>query len=92
MIKDIWQGQVLQTDERRKAQKTALKRVQARISKAADRLTETDSVAAIRALEAKLEKLKTEKATIQEHLAQSKPNPRDFDATFRTALDFLANL
>ncbi|MEM1361759.1 MAG: hypothetical protein AAGF94_08595 [Pseudomonadota bacterium] len=60
MIKDIWQGQVAQTEARRKAQKTALKRVPASISKAADRLAETESAAAIRALETKLEKLEAE--------------------------------
>jgi DNA invertase Pin-like site-specific DNA recombinase len=91
MIKDIWQSQIALTEGRRKAQKQALKRVQSSISKAADRLTETDSTAAIRALEAKLEKLEAEHAAIQEQLLKSKPKPRDFDATFRTALDFLAS-
>ncbi|MCE8006397.1 hypothetical protein [Aestuariivita sp.] len=68
-----------------------MKRVQASISKAADRLTETDSTAAVRALEAKLDELEAEQATIQEQLSKSKPKPRDFDATFRTALGFLAS-
>ncbi len=39
----------------------------------------------------KIEKLEAQAALISENLAKTKPKQKDFDASFRTALDFLAN-
>ena len=91
MIKDIWDVRIASLTDRRKAQKVELTRIETIIRKAADRLIETESSAAAQALEAKIDKLEAQKALISEQLAKTKPKPRDFDTTFRTAMDFLAN-
>ncbi|MGJ8629406.1 MAG: recombinase family protein, partial [Sulfitobacter sp.] len=91
MFRDIWDSRIATLHQHHAAQKTELKRVEADIRKAADLLIATDSAATMRAIEAKIEKLEAQKALIAEDLQNSKPKTTDFDGSFRTAMNFLAN-
>ncbi|WP_420011513.1 recombinase zinc beta ribbon domain-containing protein [Tateyamaria sp.] len=91
MFKDIWDGRITQWQVQRKAQKTELVRIEAQISKTADRLIDTTSDATEHALEAKIDKLEAQRVKLAEDLAFSKPKPEDFQRKFRTTLAFLAN-
>ncbi len=91
MFRDIWDTRSKTHSAYKKAQKDALRKLETDITRAADRLIATDSTAAVRALEAKLDKLEAQKLVIAEDLKKSKPTPTDFDQSFRTALGFLAN-
>ncbi len=91
MFKELWDKRITAHSGHRKAQKTNLTRLDTDIRKATERLISTDSEATIKALEARLDKLEKEKALIAEDLAKTKPKPKDFDQSFRTAIDFLAN-
>ncbi len=61
------------------------------MSKLTDRLINTDNQAAIQAYESKLEKLESQKVLIEENLTKPITKTRDFDKSFRTAMNFLAN-
>lgn len=91
MFKDLWDARIGDFEIRRKEQQTSLRKIETDIRKAADLLIDTESAATARALEAKIEKLETQSALISENLAKTKPKQKDFDTSFRTALDFLAN-
>lgn len=91
MFRDIWDSRIATHDEHRKAQKIQLKSVEGSIRKAADLLIATDSAATMRAIEAKIEKLEAQRALIAENLADTTPNTKNFDMSFRTAMNFLAS-
>ena len=91
MFRDIWDHRVQRLEEKWKEQRQALTGINTTIGKTTDRLIETASPSAIRAYEAKLEKLEAEKALISENLTQKPDLNQDFDKSFRTALIFLAN-
>ena len=91
MFREAWDKQSRELATQWKSQKQALKDINATMNKLTDRLIETTSPSAIKAYEQKLEKLEAQKALITENLA-NKPDPKkNFDASFRTALSFLAN-
>jgi hypothetical protein len=91
MFKDLWDARIGDFEIRRKEQKASLRKIDTNIRKAADLLIDTESAATARALEAKIEKLEAQSALISENLAKTKPKQKDFDTSFGTALDFLAN-
>ncbi len=91
MFKELWDRRIHAHSAHQKSQKANLARINSDIRKATERLINTDSNATIKALEARLDKLEKEKALITEDLAKTKPKPKDFDQSFRTAMEFLAN-
>jgi site-specific DNA recombinase len=91
MFRDIWNNRAQVLESKNKTQKHALLGLNATIGKLTDRLIETTSASAIRAYEAKLEKLEVEKTLIVENIAQKPNMNKDFDESFRTAMNFLAN-
>ncbi|MEQ8306914.1 MAG: recombinase family protein [Hoeflea sp.] len=91
MFRTIWNARMSGFEAKRIEQKRALKGIAAKISNVTDRLIETTSTSAIKAYEAKLEQLEAERVMISENLAQKPDLKQDFDAGFRTAMNFLAN-
>tara|TARA_B100002003_G_scaffold236179_1_gene251885 strand:- start:153 stop:1913 length:1761 start_codon:yes stop_codon:yes gene_type:complete len=90
MFRDIWEHRAQAANDRRVEQKQALPIIERDIARTVDRLVATESEAAVRALEIKLEKLEAKKARVAEALAGKPSGPKSFDAGFRTAMTFLA--
>ncbi len=91
MFRDQWNNRMQRYKETWQEQKRALSGIGTTISKLTDRLIETTSPSAIKAYEAKLEKLEAEKALITENLTKKPDIKQDFDQKFRTAMAFFAN-
>lgn len=90
-LRDIWDRRAETLTSQKTKQRKALTALDAHITRLTDRLIATDSPATIQAYEAKLEKMDSECVLIHENLSQKARGKADFDATFRTAMEFLAN-
>ncbi|EFL90225.1 site-specific recombinase [Ahrensia sp. R2A130] len=91
MFRAHWNARIAGFAAKLEEQKKALARIKTKISRLTDRLIDTSSPNAISAYENKLDRLEAEKALIAENLAQKPDLNQDFDVSFRTAMNFLAN-
>lgn len=91
MFRYIWEHRAQAANDRRAEQKLALPVIERDIARTVDRLVATESEAAVRALEIKLEKLEAKEARMAEALAGKPSGPKSFDAGFRTAMAYLSN-
>ncbi len=91
MFRDIWNHRLEGFEAKWNEQKRALSGLGAKINALTDRLLETTSPSVIRVYETKLEKLESEKVLISENMTKKPDLNRNFDQSFRTAMEFLAN-
>ena len=91
MFQKLWEERGQLSLEQAHTLKLELGKIDKKVEQFLERIIEADSHTVIKAYENQVKKLEEEKITISENIAQcGRPLP-DFDDTFRTALDFLAN-
>ena len=91
MFKQMWDARVAQIGNQAKALQGELLKVEKQITQFIDRAIATDAPAMIAVYEGKVVELTTQKSLIEEKIANSGRPASSFDASLRTALDFLAN-
>ena len=91
MFKEIWDARVAQIGAQGTALKSELLKIEKQITQFIDRAMATNAPAMIEVYEGKVVELTTQKSLIEEWIANSGRPASSFDASLRTALDFLAN-
>jgi site-specific DNA recombinase len=88
---DLWNNQVFKAAENKKAIKREMAETDAKVKQFLDRITETDNKSVITAYEARIAELEAKKFISIEQMAKCDAPVKDFDDSFRTALEFLAS-
>ncbi len=95
MFRRIWDHEVANVTERKKALQTSLKEAERDLDAMIERVMQTSQASLIEAYEKKIAELHTRKTIAAEKLSQFNAEKRDgsenFDQTYRTALQFLSN-
>ncbi len=91
MLKEAWDELQNAGQDQGRAIETDLIKVENKVEQLMGRIIECDSSALIEAYEAQIKKLHEEKIILQEKLIQTDQPYRDFEETYRTALEFLSN-
>ena len=91
VLKRIWEHRVASAKEHAKRLESEIKKIDQAIDQFLERIVETNSKTVIGAYESKITSLQAERLEIAETMAKWKRPMSDFDSSFRTALDFLAN-
>lgn len=86
-----WDKAVAAVKDEKATLKLKLAVVEKKIGGILERIIETESGTVISAYERKVEELEREKLLLQEKTARCGTVARDYDATFRTAFEFLSN-
>ncbi len=90
-FRDLWNNQVFKAGENKKAIKRELTETDTKVKQFLDRITETDNKTVITAYEARITELEAQKLVLVERMAKCDAPIKDFDSSFRTALEFLAS-
>ena len=91
MFKKLWEERGELSLEQAHTLKLELGKIDKKVEQFLERIIEADNHTVIKAYENQVRKLEEEKITLSENIAQCGRPLSDFDDTFRTALDFLAN-
>ena len=91
MFKEIWDKRAGQMTAQSNVLGAELLKVEKQISQFLDRIIATDTQSVIAAYEDKVKTLEANRLLIKERMASAGRPVSSFDATLRTALDFLAN-
>lgn len=89
-LRQEWQRRNSRQTEARTDMKQQIKVIESKIAALLDRIMDSDSPTVISAYERKVEQLERDKLVLQEKTARCGTALGSFDASFRTALDFLA--
>jgi site-specific DNA recombinase len=89
-LRQEWQQRNSRQTEARTDMKQQIKAIEGKIAALLDRIMDSDSPTVISAYERKVEQLERDKLVLQEKTARCGTALGSFDASFRTALDFLA--
>lgn len=90
-FRDLWNKQMRSAAERKVVMKREVAEIDRKIAVLIDRVVEADSTTIMKALERRVEELEHRKLVIADAMAKCDAPSRDYDASFRTALGFLAN-
>ena len=90
MFEDLWNHRLEYRKSHRSTLEAEIIKSDRKIAQFLDRVVEAGSPAVIGAYEKRIQKLETDKAVMREKIARCERPMRDFDASFRTAMDFLA--
>ena len=88
---DIWDQRMGSAKVRAQSVKAELKKCESDIAALLDRVIEASSPTLIKAYEVRIQALERRKLDLTENLAHTGKPVRDFQASFRTAMEFLAN-
>ena len=91
LFRDLWQARVRTAATQAKAAEAELVRIDRSISQLLDRAMDADTPTLVKAYEGRIQALEAEKATLREKAETSGKPLAGFDATYRTALEFLSN-
>jgi site-specific DNA recombinase len=91
LFRDLWDAKMKSSDSSRAHLIAEAARVDAQVTKLVDRIVNADSPTLISAYEERLRALEIEKAAMREKIAECGRPMHDFDAAYRTAMDFLEN-
>ena len=91
MFRDLWDGNVAAACEHVVVLEASLKKIDRDVGQFLDRVVEADSPTIVKAYEKRIRLLEEEKALVREKIANCGRPVRDFDASFSTAMGFLAN-
>jgi site-specific DNA recombinase len=90
-FRDLWNSQMRSASERKAAMKPGIVEIDRKIALLLDRVVEVESTTIMKALERRVEEMEHRKLGLAEAIAKCDAPARDYDASFRTALGFLAN-
>ena len=91
LFRKRWDEAAAKANEGRTAMKREMAGIEKKIGNILDRIMEAESRAVIARYESEVEKLELEKLVLDEKVASCGTLARDYDATFRTAFEFIAN-
>lgn len=91
MFEKLWNHRRDYQDEHKKALSHRMRKIEREVDKLIDRMVDTDLSTVVSACEKKVKRLESEKVIVQEKIANFSASIHSFEATFRTALRFLAN-
>jgi site-specific DNA recombinase len=91
MFKDLWDRKADLAKEQARALSGQLIKIEKQVGQLLERIVEASVPSVVSAYEAKVAKLETDKLVIAEKLAKETRPVSSFDATLRTALEFLGN-
>ena len=90
-FRDLWDDRARSSRGRRQAMEAELLKTDQAVAQLLDRVVEADSHALVVAYEKRIKALEGSKAELRERMANLGKPTQSFDATFRTAMRFLAN-
>lgn len=91
MFRDLWDGRIASAKTRAAKLKIELQKVERGIEQFIDRVMVSDSPSLVAAYESRIKSLEEEKVAIRENIAKCGTPLKNFDASFRTAIEFLGN-
>ena len=91
MFRDLWDGRIASAKSRAASLKIELQKVERGIEQFIDRVMLSDSPSLVSAYENRIRALEEEKVAIRENIAKCGTPLKSFDASFRTAMEFLGN-
>ena len=91
MFKDLWQYRIDFQKSHSKSLALEISKTEQKIEQLLDRIVEAESNSVVSAYEKRISQLQLEKEIMQEKISQCGRPIRDFDESFRTSMDFLAN-
>ena len=91
MFNDLWEHRMKALKGRKQSLESQVVNIDRQIEKLLDRILDADSQTVSKAFEQRINNLEKERLLITEKAAQCGRPFGDFDATFRTAMDFLSN-
>ncbi len=90
MFEDLWNYRIQSQKSQKVSLETEIRNIDKKIEQLLDRIVEADSSNVIRAYENRIRDLEAKKIEMKEKIACCGKPIRDFDETFRTAMDFLS--
>jgi site-specific DNA recombinase len=90
-FRDLWNAHMRSASERKAAMKREVVEIDRKVAVLLDRVVEAESTTIMKALEGRVEELEQRKLVVAEAIAKCGTAARDYDASFRTALRFIAN-
>jgi site-specific DNA recombinase len=91
MMKDLWKNRIASFKQSLGTVRREIVKIERKAAQVMDRLLQADSPVLIKAYEKEIQKLEETKLSYQEKLTKKDKAKPDFEETFRTALNFLAN-
>ncbi|MEW8072637.1 MAG: recombinase family protein [Candidatus Thiodiazotropha sp.] len=91
MFKDLWNYRLEFQKTHSKSLALEIAKTERKIEQLLDRIVDAESNAVVSAYEKRIGQLQLEQQVMQEKIARCGRPIRDFDESFRTAMDFLAN-
>ena len=91
MFRDLWNARMASEQANAKHMRGEVVRVEKQIEQLVDRIVASDVSSISSAFENRVRNLEIEKATLAEKIALCGRPAADFDSTYRTAMEFLAN-
>ena len=91
MFKDLWDHRLKSQQARQQALKKDVQKISGQIDQLLDRIVDAESPTVIAAYEKRIQKLERDKLVMTEKIATIGKPVREFEETFRTAMDFLAS-
>jgi site-specific DNA recombinase len=90
-FRDLWNRQIVKAGETKKSITEEIGSIDKKVVQLLDRIVEAESKAVVQAYETRIADLEGRKLLLREQLANCDKPIKDFDESFRTALQFLAN-
>jgi site-specific DNA recombinase len=91
IFRDLWDQRLAATTERKKSMSAEVTQIDRKIEQMLDRIVDADSETLIKAYEKRVQDCEAEKLLLTERIANCGRPARDYDETFRTVMEFLAN-
>ncbi len=91
MFKDLWGYRVASQKDHSKSLELEISKGERKIEQLLDRIVDAESDSVVSAYEKRIGQLQFDKQVMQEKISNCGRPIRDFDKSFRTAMDFLAN-
>lgn len=91
MFEDVWNHRLGMIHTDAQTYKAQLIDIERKVEQFLDRIADADVPSIVKSYEDRIRKLETEKAILNEKIAQSGGQAKGFDEKLRTALEFLAN-
>jgi site-specific DNA recombinase len=91
IFRDLWDQRLATASVQKKAMTAELSQIDRKIEQLLDRIVDAESNSVIKAYENRVQEFEQQKLLLAEKIAGCGKPLKDYDETFRTAMDFLAN-
>ena len=91
LFRDLWEQRVAYSKAESKSMTAEVSQIDRKIDQLVDRLVDADSDAVVRALEKRIGSMETDKAALEEKIANCGRPLQDYDEVFEHSMTFLSN-